>query len=68
MMKWNITYRDAAWLLLGVFMGIVLIYGIFYGYSMMFLDHVNINIGEIVIDINETKMVDQMYHLMNVST
>ena len=64
-MKWKTTYRDMAWFLLGVFVGISVAYFIIYGYSIMFLNNINLNIGQVIVDINETNMVDHMYQLIN---
>ena len=55
----KITYRDMAWLGVGLLLGITVSFIIVYGYTILILKGLNnINIEQITFTVNETKMVD----------
>ena len=63
--KDKMTYRDAAFLCLGIFIGIVWIVLVAMAVYTITLTHFDLNIGQVIIDINETRLVETMVQQMN---
>lgn len=55
----SITWRDLAWLFLGIFGGMVIMYLIFYGFAGNILTHLRIE--QVTIGFNESKLVELAY-------
>jgi len=65
-MKNYLTNRDFVFFLSGLFIGIVIILGFMYGWSFRFLDHIRIE--QVVIGINESRLIELAIEQANLTT
>ena len=64
-MKDKINYRDYCWCCTGIIVGIFMCIMLFLGVYTIFITSFHLNIGQVIIDINETKMVEAFVNQIN---